>query len=314
MVYGESSTAMHVPLAFSWRGTLPEITCYGALAWVRGSKLWHQRGAGDQPYFLRSLAKPLQLRCWAGELEAFLTPQQQVLAVSSHNGEAQHLAVAQSMLAADEAHWLQTPACGPLSGAAVRETSWHHPCSGNHAGVLRLCKQRGWDLASYREEQHPFHQQSLAALAAGAGAFGGIKALATDGCGFSTPAFTLGAMAALYADFAARRDENGLWGNCGKFPSLLGGTGRLDSQIIRAGRGEVFAKEGADGLLALAVNSRRFPEGIGVVIKLAHGRDVSCMEALARTILSALGYHQGEKSEGLGPNFTVVSAIVPESL
>ena len=56
-------------------------------------------------------------------------------------------------------------------------------------------------------------------------------------------------------------------------PDLVGGLDRLDSTILKAGGGRVVAKEGADGLLGLAIVHDAFPEGLGVVIKIAHGWD-----------------------------------------
>ena len=56
-----------------------------------------------------------------------------------------------------------------------------------------------------------------------------------------------------------------------QYPDLTGGFNRLDGTIIKAGGGQVIAKEGADGLLGLGIIHPDYPNGLGVVIKIAHG-------------------------------------------
>ena len=56
-----------------------------------------------------------------------------------------------------------------------------------------------------------------------------------------------------------------------KKPDLVGGFNRLDSTIIKAGKGKVIAKEGADGLLGMAIIHPDYPKGLGVAVKIAHG-------------------------------------------
>ena len=46
---------------------------------------------------------------------------------------------------------------------------------------------------------------------------------------------------------------------------------RLDSTCLKAGDGKILAKEGADGLLGISVDHPDWPDGLGVVIKIAHG-------------------------------------------
>ena len=47
-----------------------------------------------------------------------------------------------------------------------------------------------------------------------------------------------------------------------KKPDLVGGFNRLDSTVIKAGKGKVIAKEGADGLLGMAITIRTIPRGL----------------------------------------------------
>jgi hypothetical protein len=63
----------------------------------------------------------------------------------------------------------------------------------------------------------------------------------------------------------------------------------LDSTILKAGEGSVIAKEGADGLLGLAIEHPDYPKGLGIVIKIAHGWNAQATWYVARAILGVLG-------------------------
>ena len=54
--------------------------------------------------------------------------------------------------------------------------------------------------------------------------------------------------------------------------------------------GEVLAKEGADGLLGLSLRNKDYPDGLGILIKIAHGTDFTAMNYIAQAILKSLGY------------------------
>jgi hypothetical protein len=60
----------------------------------------------------------------------------------------------------------------------------------------------------------------------------------------------------------------------------------------------MVAKEGADGLLGLGVAAcPRYPNGLGIAIKLSSGFDSHHMELITREIVSALGLtSQGNKA------------------
>ena len=73
-------------------------------------------------------------------------------------------------------------------------------------------------------------------------------------------------------------------------PDLIGGFNRLDSTILKACHGRVLAKEGADGLLGLAIEHPEFPDGLGVVVKIAHGWNPQATWYVARYILGVLGF------------------------
>jgi hypothetical protein len=94
----------------------------------------------------------------------------------------------------------------------------------------------------------------------------------------------------LYADLAKHKDEDWIWEAMNRHPDLVGGFNRLDSTILKACKGNVIAKEGADGLLGLSVVHPDFPQGLGVVIKIAHGWNPQATWYVARGVLGVLGF------------------------
>jgi L-asparaginase len=308
-------TASPYQLLLSYkRGDLAELEIFGAIAWVSGTRLLHQVGENPSLY-LRSLSKPLQIKNFAALLDRQLSWEQKALALSSHSGEERHLALLRSMLPREEHGLLQTPSCKPVFRVVSSEfpaSSWCHPCSGNHAAVLTLCRLCEWDRTSYKEHRHPYQQQSLYFLAQKAAPWGGIAAVEEDGCGFPTPAMSIGAMAHLFADLAARRQEDWIWEAMQRFPELVGGDNRLDTAIMQDCKGAVVAKEGADGLLGLAIVHDDYPEGLGIVIKLSHGMDSRSMERLACTILARLGYKMRPAAPLYQQRAEVAPLVLPE--
>jgi hypothetical protein len=101
---------------------------------------------------------------------------------------------------------------------------------------------------------------------------------------------TVGELAFLYASLAKHRDEDWIWSAMTSHPDLVGGFGRLDSTIMKSGEGLVVAKEGADGLLGLSIVHPDYPEGLGVVVKIAHGWNSQATWYVARAILGVLGF------------------------
>lgn len=272
------------------RQDIPEVAIHGAVAWVHGDTTI--RSLGHVTTFGRSLMKPYQIKVFAKDLATALGPEAKAVALSSHNAELRQLAAAQSMLPKDEAKLLMTPPSLPLSGSSdpkAQPDRWHHPCSGKHAAILTGAKLRGWSRADYLSANHPYHQAYLAELKTVLGNSWTPAVTATDGCGLPTHTMTLIEMAKLFAALVVNRHSDWIWSSMVDYPELIGGQGRLDTSIMRAGQGRVVAKEGADGLLGLAIDHPGYPSGLGIVIKTAHGWDPKMMGFIASHVLKPLG-------------------------
>jgi L-asparaginase len=142
----------------------------------------------------------------------------------------------------------------------------------------------------YLLPQHEFFQAYLAELRARLGDDWNPTRVARDGCGLPTVSNTVDELARLYASLARERDNDWIWEAMTRHPDLVGGFNRLDSTILKACEGNVIAKEGADGLLGLAIDHPDYPNGLGVTVKIAHGWNPQATWYIARAVLGVLGF------------------------
>jgi L-asparaginase len=279
------------PLVDFRRNGVSETTIHGAVAWAHGDEIIHSFG-GNVLCYGRSMMKPLTLKVFANDLKD-LTWEQKAISVASHNGDTEHVAAAQSILSESEWGLMLTPLDVPLVqfGRQVRRPRrWYHCCSGEHAAILRGMRCRGWNRAGYTLPMHPFFSAYLEMLRERLGADWEPVRVARDGCGLPTVSNTVNELARLYASLVREKDQDWIWEAMTRNPDLVGGFNRLDSTILKAGGGRVIAKEGADGLLGLAIEHPDFPRGLGVCIKIAHGWNPQATWYTARAILGVLGF------------------------
>ena len=280
------------PLVDYRRNGVSETTIHGAVAWASGDQLIHSHG-GNVLCYGRSMMKPITLKIFAEDLDQEFSWEQKAISVSSHNGDTEHVAAAQSILSASEQGLMQTPLDVPLVqfGRQVRrKRRWYHCCSGEHAAILRGCRIRGWPRAGYTLPHHEVFQAFIDVLRRTLGEDWAPLRVARDGCGLPTASNTVSELALLYARLAVEKDDDWIWEAMVRKPDLIGGFNRLDSTIIKAGDGKVIAKEGADGLLGLSIIHPDYPDGLGVVIKIAHGWNPGATWFVARAVLGVLGF------------------------
>ena len=279
------------PLVDYRRNGVSETTIHGAVAWASGDEMVHSFG-GNVLCYGRSMMKPLTMKIFVREL-AECSWAQKAISLASHNGDTEHVAAARSLLSAAEHGLMQTPLDVPLVqfGRQVRRPRrWYHCCSGEHAAILRGCRCKGWARAGYTLPKHPFFTAYLGVLERFLGEGWKPLRVARDGCGLPTTSNTVAELARLYAALARTRGEDWIWEAMVREPDLIGGFNRLDSTIIKACGGAVIAKEGADGLLGLSIVHPDFPQGLGVVIKIAHGWNPQATWYVARAVLGVLGF------------------------
>jgi L-asparaginase II len=204
------------------------------------------------------------------------------LAVASHGGEPEHVAVVERMLRSlglEEGDL----ACGPHEPLAPRgarllreggqtPTRLHNNCSGKHAAMLARAKTAGWAIRGYEQQDHPVQRGCLGEVSSWTGVPLDDMPLAVDGCGVTVMALPLDRMALAYARWARAihageevpaRTAAAIRAH----PQLVAGTDRFDTLVLEATDGAVIAKVGAEGVHSVAVPAL----GLGIAVKVEDG-------------------------------------------
>src|SRR5690348_4799302 len=225
---------------------------------------------------MRSSSKPLQALPLVRARDD-LPDAEIAIACASHRDTPEQVAAVRALLARAEATE-DALELGPQEGRPPQKI--HHNCSGKHAGMLALCRARGWPTHDYHASEHPV-QRACQELHAEAAEAEPIEA-ASDGCGVVTFALPLERMAHAYSRLEALPGGERVAAAMRARPDLVGGPDGADFFLMRAAPGWV-AKGGAEGLLCAAG-----PDGVGVALKTEDGASRAHAPALA-TFLGPLG-------------------------
>ena len=306
------------PLVDFRRMDISENTIHGAIAWAHGNEIIHSFG-GNVLVYGRSMMKPFTMKIFSEVLsKAGLSSEQMAISCSSHNGDTEHVATAQSLLSESEWGLMQCPLDVPLIqfGRQVRRPRrWFHTCSGEHAAMLKGMRLMGISRAGYTLPSSGWFPLYLDVLRRMMGKpdWEPLR-VAKDGCGLPTVSNTVDELAVMMAGLASEKDDDWIWDAMTKNPDLVGGFNRLDSTCLKAGEGKILAKEGADGLLGISVDHPDWPDGLGIVIKIAHGWNSQATWYVARAVLGVLGVELRNPYPLHRQKAFIVPGIVPESM
>jgi L-asparaginase II len=281
-----------------WRGPIVESRHRGHLTAVdgRGDTI-AELGFPETVTYVRSSGKPFQAIpvVVSGAADRFgFTEQEIAIACGSHSGEPIHVDTVRSMLnkiGLDESA-LKCGVHEPFSAEVARElTRTQKPpsvlqnnCSGKHAAMLALARHVGAPTGSYDDWRNPV-QQAIAKTVAD---FSDIPleqiAVGVDGCGVPVFGIPVRAMALMYARLVAPPEsfDANTRAACKRiikamidFPEMVGGTkDRLDTELIKAGKGRLISKIGAEGVYTVGVlPSHEWPRGLGLALKIEDGDD-----------------------------------------
>ncbi len=296
-----------IPLVEIIRGSRLEVIYRGAIAVVdtRG-QLVASAGDPNLTTFLRSSAKPFQLLplVESGAAERFgFSDRELAIMAASHNGEEFHVQAVVGILRrlGQDVNALQcgthppsyTPAARALEVTGQQPSALHNNCSGKHSGMLAQCLDRKLPIENYLDPRHPVQvtiQQTLAELA---GVSPETMDVATDGCSAPTFAIPLAAAALAFARLAdpsqlpepRRSALRRIAAAMMTHPEMVGGTKRLDTDVMRAGRGRVVVKGGAEGYYGIGI----LPQGLGVALKMEDGDGARGRNAVVVEVLRQLG-------------------------
>ncbi len=256
-------------------------------------------GDPETSTFVRSALKPFQAIALtsSGTMERYdLTDKDLAIVCSSHRGMIGQARQAFNILWRSEIEptALQCP-CPP-----GKQSSLQHNCSGKHAGMLAVCKQRNWSLAGYLERDHPVQKMILERVAdllhMPAAEFIGVH----DDCGVPTYLFQLQQIAALYAQLASGNnlDMERIIRAMTHYPTLIAGKGEFDTELMCLAEGELLSKAGAEGIQCVA----KVGEGLGLAIKVQDGSK-RAKYAVAIHLLKQLGWIMPTMAEKLADSF-----------
>jgi L-asparaginase II len=258
--------------------------------------------AGDprRIVFARSSMKPVQAAVGLAHIDVGLSDRHVALMCASHNGEAVHVRVVRSLLAAgglDESALGNTPGWPLDREAAARAggpSRIRHNCSGKHAGMVVASASAGWPVETYLRRSHPLQKRILEAVRSASGVYD--IAIGVDGCGAPVFGMPLVAMATVFARLARPERFGRLEPEVARAtaamrtnPYLVAGRKREDTAVMEAAA-TLIVKSGAEALICAA----DVASGLGVAVKVADGGDRAGPPALLRALelLDALSSSQ----------------------
>jgi L-asparaginase II len=312
------------PILTIERSGLPEVVVEGAVfvSTSKGSEpeTILETGNTNAPLWTRSVLKPWQLMGNLNTLKQSypqLNDRHFALMTASHVADVEHLCVLRQIIEIGQVseNDLKCPAAKSLaSGFTAQSRALFHNCSGKHLGYLLYLKAHGLPLDNYLNAGGQQFRELIGFLATLTGRSIDSFPHTTDGCQLPNYALSASEIANAYLNLVnpgathenkeLTEREQVVQALFTSYPHLISGSERLDTRIMK---GEVaktneevtaVAKLGAEGLLAVGIKSnRRFPHGVGILIKLAFGPSERLLELIFLQVMSRIGLAEGASKE-----------------
>ncbi|CAH2903765.1 MAG: Hypothetical protein of L-Asparaginase type 2-like superfamily [uncultured Paraburkholderia sp.] len=221
---------------------------------------------------------------------------------ASHNSEDRHIERTKAMLRKVDAQESDMRCGGhaPLSDAVYR--SWvkrdYEPtavcsnCSGKHVGMLGGAQALGAAMAGYHLADHPMQRLVKRVTAELCGLPDDLVQWAIDGCNLPTPAFPLDRLAFIYSQLAHAADASEasneqltsrsaalarIYRAMTQYPEMVAGDSRFCTVLMRAFKGGLVGKLGADACYSVGVRASQQTKrcgadgAIGISVKVVDG-------------------------------------------
>lgn len=274
-------------------------------------------GSPETVTYLRSSAKPFQaiplIALGAADRFGFNEPEI-AMACASHNGEPIHVALVSSMLnkIGLEPSALKCGVHEPYSAPEAQRlrergeapTALHNNCSGKHAGMLALALHLQAPTETYDSPENPVQIAIKETIAKFCQCGKDELAVGIDGCGVPVFGMAVKTMARIYACLVAPSDfDPPVLNACRRivkamttYPELIGGTSdRLDTEMMRAGKGRLISKVGAEGVYTIGIlPNTEWPHGFGLALKIEDGDDYRARPTAVIDSLRQLGILSGD--------------------
>lgn len=313
------------PLVEIRRGSITESRHRGHIIAVDGDgHVIAQLGEPEKLLtYLRSSAKPHQAipLVASGAADHFgFTEQEIAIACGSHNGEPVQTKTVAAMLRKIglDASALKCGTHEPFSAEVARGLRergekpcvLQNNCSGKHTGMLALAIHLGAPVETYDRPESPVQILIGRTIAQFSGVAIEDIAVGVDGCGVPVFGVTVGAMALMYARLVAPPEnfDEETRAACDRivramtnYPEMIGGTTeRLDTEMMRAAKGRLISKVGAEGVYTVGVlPCEEWPRGLGLALKIEDGEDRRARPPAVIESLRQLGVLEGEAYNAL---------------
>jgi L-asparaginase II len=245
---------------------------------VRSGEVVATAGDPSLTCFMRSASKPLQALPLVRARDD-LPDDELAIACASHHDTPGQVAAVRALLARAAAAEDDLE-LGLQEGRPPERI--HNNCSGNHAGLLALCRANGWPTQGYRLPEHRVQRACLEVHVEAAEVEPETLVTGTDGCGIVTFGLTLERMAHAFSRLESLPGGPRVAAAMRARPDLVGGPDGADYLLMRGAPGWL-AKGGAEGLLCAAG-----PDGTGIALKTEDGAARAHAPALA-AFLGLLG-------------------------
>jgi L-asparaginase II len=273
-----------------YRGNLVENIYRGDITIVdgKGNSIFSV-GESRKITYWRSSAKPIQVIpvIYSGAADRYkLTDKEIAIMASSHSGEEKHIKLIYNILVKiglDEKALLcgirppiHKPTAKYLYKNKIKISPIYNSCSGKHVAQLALCQYYGWRINDYYKLEHPVQQMILEIIAKVTGYPKEEICLGIDGCGVSVFGLPIKNMSYAYARIVNwkllfpeyRQAAKRIFLSMVKYPEIVGGIDRFDTDLMRVSEGKLLAKSGADGVFCIGVQNEN---GMGITIKMESG-------------------------------------------
>ena len=293
---------MSVVLAELVRSGLIESTHTGHLILLAadGSDLL-TLGDVEAEIYPRSAIKSLQAAAMV-RAGLNLNDEQLALVCASHGGTSRHQEVALEILRSvglSESELQNTPDAPLDREARIKwgdkpATSLAANCSGKHSGMLATCVVNGWDIKTYRDEDHPLQLAIAREITELIGK--SIDRVSIDGCG--APLFSMSTRSIAVAARKMRIDSDPIFARvvsaCLKHPEMILAEGAFDTRMMRAVP-ELFVKGGAESVMLASL-----ADGSAIAWKISDGSN-RVNGPLMKAALAKFGINiEGEAIDVLG--------------
>lgn len=289
-------------------------------------------GDGQQVIKARSTIKPLHAAMLykvikqaneQGQDTPVISPEEWVILSASHAGSRLQTSLVESVLS----KFQLTPDAiisgthPPLSQARNEELiragekpdTLMHQCSGHHAGLAILSTYLGADPKDYWEPDGKLQQFSQQQLQAWTGKATTVNQ-SYDNCNIPTVSAPMSDYAALYAKLVSDAELQPLVEAIENHPDLISDEDAVDAQVMKASRGKLLAKLGADGFLCVA--NRETGQAMGLKVWSGNGASAGMLrDKVVLPALQELGWLSPKEAKSLQekPAYTLFPKIHPKT-